>query len=346
MNNILPGVTVVIPIRNEERRIAECLESLIDQSYPHDRMEILLMDGHSVDQTRLVAKKFCERYPFIRLMDNPKKIVPVALNLGIHAASGEIIIRMDAHTYYDRDYVAKCVETLMRFDAQNVGGPIQTLPGNETPIAKAIALATSHPFGVGNSKFRTESKAQYVDTVPFGAFRRSLFEEIGYFNEKLERNQDIEFNSRIIQAGGRIFLNPEIKSFYYNQSTLRGLWRHNFKNGLWNIFTFSLNRGSLSWRHFVPLVFILSLLTMLILSLGSRWGIAGFVLILLSYLFASSYFSFRIATSWTLSMILLLPLVFATLHFSYGFGSLVGLVRLNRWKKGLRKESNGGLGTN
>jgi GT2 family glycosyltransferase len=268
------------------------------------------------------------------------------LNLGIKAAKGEIIIRMDAHTYYDKDYVAKCVETLSRVDAQNVGGPIETLPGNNTPIAKAIALATSHPFGVGNSKFRTERKAQYVDTIPFGAFRRRLFEEIGYFNQKLERNQDIEFNSRIIRAGGKIFLTPEIKSYYYNQATLRGLWRHNFKNGLWNIFTLSLNKGSLSWRHFVPLIFVLSLFATLILSWVSSWGVVGFAFVVLSYFLASSYFSFRIATSRSPKTIFLLPLAFATLHLSYGFGSLVGLIRLKRWKKALSEESTGGLRAN
>ena len=324
---------MIIPIRNEEKRIAECIESLIAQSYPQDRLEVLLVDGQSDDQTRPLVQKYCDHYRFIRLLDNPRQIVPVALNLGIREAKGEIIIRMDAHTYYDREYVAKCIETLARVDADNVGGPIETLPGDDTLVAKAIALATSHPFGVGNSKFRTETQAQYVDTVPFGAFRRNLFERVGYFNERLERNQDIEFNSRIIQSGGKIYLNPEIKSHYYNQASLGGLWRHNFKNGLWNIFTLSLNKGSLSWRHFIPFVFVVSLLATMLLALITPWGGVGFVLIVLSYMCANLFFSLPLAIRRLPQSILILPLAFATLHFSYGLGSLSGLIQLKRWKK-------------
>jgi len=174
---------------------------------------------------------------------------------------------LDAHTYYDKNYISKCVETLNQVDAHNVGGPIETLPGDDTLKAKAIALATSHPFGVGNSKFRTSCEAQYVDTVPFGAFRREVFEKIGLFNEHLPRNQDIELNNRISKFGWKIYLNPDIKSYYYNRGTLKGLWKQNFINGQWNIFTHALTNNPLSIRHYIPFIFVASITVGIFLAL-------------------------------------------------------------------------------
>ncbi|MEW6041502.1 MAG: glycosyltransferase family 2 protein, partial [Elusimicrobiota bacterium] len=236
------------------------------------------------------------------------------------------------HTYYEKNYISKCVETLKRVDAVNVGGPIVTLPGDKTLLAKAIALATSHPFGVGNSKFRTSNKAEYVDTVPFGAFRREIFDKIGLFNEKLPRNQDIEFNSRIRKAGFKIFLNPDIKSFYYNRSTLRGLWRQNFINGMWNIFTHVLSKNPLSTRHYVPLIFVTSLIVSIILALMHPAGIFLFSLISASYLVANIFFTFRIGFNHGFKVIPFLLIVFFTLHFSYGLGSIFGVLGLKQRK--------------
>jgi len=271
------------------------------------------------------------------MVENPHKIVPTALNIGIMASKGDVIIRMDAHTYYDKNYISKCLETLEKIDADNVGGPIFTLPGDNTLIAEAIALATSHPFGVGNSKFRTSNKAQYVDTVTFGAFKREIFEKVGLFNEKLIRNQDIELNSRIKKIGGRIFLNPEIKSYYYNQSNLRGLWRQGFKTGMWNIFTKGVNKSSLSIRHFVPLFFILSLISSITLCLIHPIGIYLLSIIVGSYLISSALFSIKIGFKHNLRAIPLLLIVFVTLHFSYGWGSIIGIFKLRHWQEKIEK---------
>lgn len=323
-------ISVIIPVRNEEKHIAECIESVMAQTYPKEEMEVLLIDGRSEDNTGQIIETYMQQYPFIKMIENPHKIVPSALNIGIKASKGDIIIRMDAHTYYDKNYISKCIETLEKIDADNVGGPIFTLPGDNTLIAKAIALATSHPFGVGNSKFRTSNKAQYVDTVTFGAFRREIFEKVGLFNEKLIRNQDIELNSRIRKIGGKIFLNPEIKSYYYNQSNLKGLWRQNFRTGMWNIFTKAANRGSLSIRHFVPLVFILSLVLGIILSLLHPIGIYLLCIICGIYFLASIFFSLKVGFGRNSKTILFLPIVFWTLHFSYGLGSLIGILKLRQ----------------
>lgn len=326
-------VSVIIPIRNEEKHIAECIESVVAQNYPKEYLEVLLVDGQSADNTRQIIEEYSKEYPYIKVLENPKKIVPTALNIGIKASRGDIVIRMDAHTYYDKDYISKCVETLKKVEAYNVGGPIVTLPGDNTIKAKAIALATSHPFGVGNSKFRTSNEAQYVDTVAFGAFKREIFEKVGLFNEKLPRNQDIEFNSRIRKSGGKIFLNPEIRSYYYNQSTLKGLWKQNFKNGVWNIFTHAISKNPLSIRHYVPLIFVTSLIGSFALMFIHQIGYLLFGLIVISYMATNIFFSFKIGLKHNLRLIPALALVFSTLHFSYGFGSLWGFLRVKKWKK-------------
>lgn len=328
-------VSIIIPERNEVDHISECIESIVAQTYPQDSLEVLIVDGMSTDGTREIIKKYCDKYPFIKLLDNPKKIVPRALNLGIRKAKGDIIVRMDAHAYYNKDYVLKCVEALNKTDAANVGGPIATLPGSDTLVGKAISLATSNSFGVGNSKFRTADKAQYVDTLAFGAFRKEIFEKVGLFNEKLVRNQDIELNSRIIKAGEKIYLNPQIKSYYYNRSTLKGLWKQNFGTGMWNIFTLSINKQALSMRHFIPPAFILSLLGSLALPIVNPLFFHIFLFIISVYLITSTVVSLRLALKNDYETISILPITFATLHFSYGLGSLWGLVRLGNFRKSL-----------
>lgn len=326
-------VSIIIPIRNEEKYIAKCIDSIITQTYPKESLEILLVDGQSEDNTKKIIENYAKKYPYIRVLENPKRIVPVALNIGIKASKGDIIIRLDAHTYYDRDYIYKCVETLEKVDAVNVGGPIVTLPGDKTTKAKAIALATSHPFGVGNSKFRTSNKPQYVDTLAFGAFRKEVFDRVGLFNEKLIRNQDIEFNSRIRKWGGKIFLSPEIKSYYYNQSTLKGLWRQNFKNGMWNIFTQALSKNPLSLRHYIPFAFVLSLMVGFLFMFIHPVGKLLFGLILMSYMTANIFFSLKIGFKNDLKLIPALIIAFSALHFSYGLGSLWGLFKVRKWRE-------------
>ncbi len=327
-----PRVSIVIPIYNEERRIAQCLDSVVAQTYRKDRLEVLLVDGGSRDRTREIIDGYCARFPFLRLLENPRRIAPAALNIGIRAATGDVVVRLDAHTRYDPDYVAKCVETLATVGAANVGGPITTLPGDDTPTAQAIALATSHPFGVGNSKFRTSREAQFVDTVPFGAFRREVFAKVGLFNEALVRNQDIELNVRIRRSGGTIYLNPEIRSYYYNQATLRGLARQSFSNGEWNVYTHALSGTRLAPRHYAPLAFV----TALGIALGAvltPLGMAPLGLIACPYLACCAYASIRLSRG-RLRLLPILPLAFLTLHLAYGTGSLVGLLRVRQVRRG------------
>ncbi|GJQ48169.1 MAG: glycosyl transferase [Candidatus Kuenenia stuttgartiensis] len=349
-------VSVIIPMFNEKKYIRQLLNSLLNQDYPKEKLEILLIDGRSEDGTKEEIKEIMASSPEfshlgIFILDNPNRIVPCALNIGIKEAKGKYIVRMDAHSEYTPDYVSKCVEWLEKFNIANVGGPITSLPGSDSFIAKSICLGLSHAFGVGNSKFRTSQKAEYVDTVTFGAWPKRIFEEVGVFDERLIRNQDIEFNARIRKNGGKIYLTPEIQSYYHCRTTLKGLWRQNFENGKWVVYTKKIAPYCFSWRHFIPFVFVASLLGSISLSVilfclelfsvspiaQSLFGIlSGLSFVLLTGILGC-YASANILSSAMLSYkhsfryFFMLPMVFATLHFSYGLGSIWGLLTVRKW---------------
>lgn len=327
--NDKPFVSVIIPCRNEEKYISKCLDSIIANDYPKDRIEIFVIDGMSTDGTNSVVENYVKKYNFIKLLKNPKKTASSAMNIGIKNSRGDIIIRMDAHNIYKEDYISKCVNYLDQLKADNVGGIWITLPGENSSIAKAISLVLSHPFGIGNSYFRRGVKEiREVDTVPFGCYKREVFERIGFFNENLIRNQDIEFNLRLKRAGGKIFLCPDIVSYYYARSNLRSLFKQNFMNGFWVVYSLKYANLPFSYRHLVPAVFLLSLLLSLLLIpiyknaiyfLVGIWGIYA-VLDIIS--------SFSLSLKHGLKYFPYLIITFPTLHFSYGFGSLWGGIRL------------------
>jgi glycosyltransferase involved in cell wall biosynthesis len=326
-------VSIVIPVYNEEHYIAQCLESLIKQDFPKEKFEILLVDGKSTDNTINIIESYLEQNKHIRLLNNPDKTTPKGMNIGIKSARGNIIIVTSAHALLQNDYLSKCISTFERTDAISVGGQMITLPKNTSLIAKAISIATAHVFGVGNSKFRTSTKAGYVDTVAFGAFKKEIFDKIGLFNEQLPRNQDLEFNSRIIKNGGKIYLNPEIKSYYYNRSTLKELWKQNFTNGQWNIYTYLISQESLSTRHFIPFIFVLSIMINLLISFYSLIGKILLFIVLISHSILSFTFSLKLSIKHDMRLFTLLPIVFLVLHLSYGCGSMWGLITLKRFKQ-------------
>jgi len=323
-------VTIIVPMRNEEKYLEYLINSIVNQTYPKEKLEVLLVDGMSEDRTKEIAERYIKKYPFLQLLENPKRIVSTALNIGIRKAKGEFIIVMSAHSFYGHNYVARCIQTLRKTGADVVGGPIITLPAGSSRIARSIAIATSNPFGVGNSKFRTSKESGYVDTVAFGAYRKRIFDKVGLFDERLIRNQDIELNSRIRRSGGKIYLNANIKSYYYNRSTLKGLWIQNFRNGEWNINTIQVNRRALSLRHFVPLAFVSVLLGGLILS--PFFIIARYFLlfVVISYLFASFFFSLCAVNKQNFNCLPFLPITYFVLHISYGLGSIWGLLNLKK----------------
>ncbi len=330
----LPLVSIVVPIRNEMYHIKQCLDSILYSDYPKENLEVIVVDGTSEDQTQGIVAGYIRKHAFIKLLSNPKRVTSVAFNKGILHSKGDIIALMSAHAYYEKGNISRCVKHMEEDDIDSVGGVCITLPGKDTLVARGIAFVLSSPFGVGNSYFRIgTSQPKYVDTVPFGFYRKELFEDIGLFNERLIRNQDIEFNTRIGKNGGKVLLDPEIKSYYFARSTLRELWAQNWRNGIWNIYVTKLAPGSLSARHFAPLLFVLGLMGSLTLSLFIRKGLILLALACGSYLCASLLFSVRIGLKEGIKYIPILPVVFFSLHSCYGLGMLWGILTSWRYRR-------------
>jgi len=325
-----PRVTLIVPCRNEEKFIEKVIKSVISQTYPKDRMEVLFIDGQSEDRTREIIELYSQKYPFIKLLINPYKYVPQAMNIGIKAATGEIIIRMDAHSEYPEDYVEKLVYWLKKLNADNVGGVWITTPPTDSLKAKAIALALSHPFGVGNSLFRTAKNLKKhieVDTVPFGCYLKEIFDKIGLYDERLVRNQDIELNKRLRKSGGKIYLIPDIKIKYYARDTWRKLWKNNFENGRWVVLTAFLTKDfkSLSLRHFIPLIFVLYFVLLPVFFKSFRLLIVPGLMYLILNILVSVLICFKERQA---KLFPFLTISFLVLHFSYGIGSLKALFEI------------------
>lgn len=331
-------VSVVMPILNEEKYIENCIDSLLLQDYPVECMEWIFVDGGSTDRTLEILSDYSLKYStLIKVLNNPEKIVPCAMNLGIAESKGKYIIRLDAHAEYASNYISKCVECLNSVDADNVGSVAETKSKGFT--GNAIAKMLSSKFGVGNSQFRTNGKSGYVDTVPFGAFRREVFNNYGGFDERLVRNEDNEINYRIRKNGGKVYLSDEINLTYYCRDTVKGISNMAKSNGKWNIITMKLCPGSMGVRHFIPLLFVLSIIfltlagiTFTVLGLFYNnfklvywivWALLATELVL--YLFLDVVFSCRCGTS--LKECLLLMLIFPIFHVSYGCGSIAGIFK-------------------
>jgi len=325
-----PLVSIVIPARNEEKTIQRCIDSLTNSDYPMNRLEIIVVDGMSEDRTGEIVKMLSAENSQIRLLPNEKKITPVARNIGVKAAQGDYIMFFDAHSTASSDYIRKCVELIRETDADNVGGVLKTLPSEETLLGRAISKVLSSRFGVGGSKFRTGVEArQEVDTVPFGFYKRDVFERIGLFNENLVRNQDIEFNLRLKRAGGKILLSPEVELSYLSRSDLKGFLRNNFGNGFWVIYASRFSKTPFSLRHLVPMFFTVFLLMATILSLLPLVFTYLWLVPIVLYLAIDTMFSIWVMHQCNNKRSLLLALVlFPFLHLAYGLGSIAGFLRL------------------
>src|SRR5882724_4445361 len=318
-------ISFIMPVRNEEGFIRGSLQSLVDQSYPASECEIIVVDGRSSDGTREITEEIRERNPQVLYLDNPAGIVPTAMNIGIRAARGEIIIRADGHNVYPRDYAANCVKYLEETGADNVGGPWATVAADESLSARLVAAILSSPFGVGNSKFRTSREEGFVDTVPFGAFRREIFDRVGMYNEKLVRNQDNELNARIRKAGGKIYITPALTTHYHPVKNFLGLLKYAFKTSQWHIFTLRENRGSMGVRHLAPAMFLLLLLILLPASFASATALAFLIGILCAYILTGFYFSLRAKAEGNWDMAAVQPFATMCFHMTYGAGTLFGL---------------------
>ncbi len=337
-----PPISIILPARNEERYIAACIESVLAQDYPHGRMELIIADGMSTDRTRAIIAEYTQQHPWIRVIDNPGLTPPHGLNAAIREARGELILRMDAHAEYAPDYVSLCVRYLQLTGADNAGGTLITLPGGTTRMAACISAITSHPLVVGGSAFRSDPRPRYSDGCVFGTWRRELFDQIGLFNEALSRNQDNEFNARIIRFGGKIYQTPRIGVKYYNQATLRGLLRQAYRNGVWHVLALVANPASFRLRYIAPFAFDAWLLLFLILSFV-HWlflipllGGLGLYAIFLALVTA------QIVRKDGLRLLCYVPGAVFAYHVWYGAGWFVGIVRFLIFGRAARQRARAG----
>jgi succinoglycan biosynthesis protein ExoA len=324
-------VSLLVAMRNEAGYIERCLASIFAQDYPDDLLEVLVMDGQSTDGCRQIVENLIRGRSNCYLLPNPKIIQAAGWNLGIRAAQGDIIGIVSAHAELAPDYVSTAVETLRRIGADMVGGPMRA--DSRERVGQAIALATSTPFGVGGARFHYIEQEEEVDTVYMGLCWREVYQCIGGFDEELVRNQDDELSYRLLDQGGRIFCNPAIRSRYYNRSTFRSLWKQYFQYGYWKVRVMQKHHRQMRLRQFVPAIFVTALLGSALLTPFSLLGQWLLVSVAGSYALANLAASVWTARKGGLYHLSLLPLGFASLHLSYGFGFLVGLMKFaNRWR--------------
>ena len=320
----LPKVSVIIPVKNEAARIKECLNRLVEQTYPKEKLEILVVDGMSDDGTREIVRKFIEKENGIAefvLVDNRTGQRTAGMNIGIQKSTGEVIVRIDARTRVPSDYISKCVNTLIETGAENVGGVIK--PESSLPTQEAIGLAMSHPFGAGNAEFRLGRKSGYVDSIYLGCFRRGVFEKVGLFDEKeAVLSEDSDINYRIRKNGGKVYLNKEIAAYYQPRETFKDLWKLYFRYGGARAGNILKYKQITSWRHLVPPVFVLTLIALFAFSIFSKKCLIFGLLLLSFYLLLDFFFSISIVINQE-KKINILPRVFTAfpiIHFAWTFG--------------------------
>lgn len=328
-------LSVICPTYNEEKYIKGCIESILAQDFSQQHIEVFFVDGMSKDRTREIIGEYVNRYGFIHLLDNPNKTAPWAMNIGIEAAHGDVIIRLDAHVSYATNYFSELTRQLIELDADNVGAVCITDVRTKNSRSLAIRAILSNRFGVGNSLFRIGvDDVKEVDTVPFGCWKKEAFEKYGLFDVRLSRNQDFEFNHRIKAGGGKIYLVPGTQSTYYARDTFRGLARQAFLNGKWTVLTvwFRRTMNTIAIRHVIPFVFLMSLLLPLLAALFYLPLVLIAASSLAAYLTLIGLVSLKVCKEQHLNWCMLMW-SFITLHLSNGYGLACGLFCLPLMKR-------------
>lgn len=323
-----------MPIRNEGDFIAHSLSAVLTQDYPHDRMEVLIADGMSDDDTREIVQQIAGTTDVsVTIIDNLRRIVPTGFNAALKQAKGEIIVRVDGHCEIATNYVKKCIEHLECNEIAGVGGPIETIC--HKGVGETIAAAMSSAFGVGGTPFRTiKDKAIIVDTIAFPAYRRNVIDVAGLFDEELVRNQDDEYNYRLRSLGYKLLLTPDLKSRYYSRSSISHLWRQYYQYGFYKVRVMQKHPRQMRPRQFAPALLASALSIGAIGGQFSRCIKHLWFFLIIAYTIANFVASFITAHKEGWRHLPLLPVVFATLHFSYGIGFLHGLVKFrSRWSK-------------
>ena len=324
-----PLVSIIVPCYNEQDTVQLLLESVYAQTFPRQQIEVVIADGLSTDHTRHSIENFRQNHPdlTVKVVDNAQRIIPAGLNQAIAAASGEYVVRLDAHSIPSPDYIARCISDLEAGLGDNIGGRWEIRAGSNDWQGRGIAAAGAHPLGVGDARYRLGGKSQAVDTVPFGAFRRGLVDRIGWFDETLQTNEDYEFNVRVRQSGGRVWFDPEIQSAYIARKDLGELARQYWRYGFWKARMLRRYPSTFRFRQIAG-VFVLSFPLLAILSIWLSW--AGWLLILESVIYLCAILAAGVQVAIQqrdLAMIASLPLAIATMHFSWGIAFVWSFIK-------------------
>lgn len=320
-------VAIVIPTLNEERFISRCLDSIIKQTFKFEKMDVMIIDGGSNDKTKDIVAEYQKSHQNIRFIENKKKIQSVAFNIGFKKSTAPYIIRLDAHAEYDSKYISLCIENLKQDEKRgNVGGRCNILPFNQSLWAQTNAILNHSRFGIGGAAFRVSNEAHNTDSVPFGAFPRKIIEKIGGMREDLPRGEDNEYNSRIRKAGYKIFFDPNIISSYFARPTLGASCKQMYANGNSIGYLYYIDREAIGIRHLVPLLFVVSGLFSIIISV--LWSPFCYVFCggLALYIIADAIASIMGAKD-KVKCTLPLFILFFCVHVSYGMGTIAGLIK-------------------
>jgi succinoglycan biosynthesis protein ExoA len=318
-----PFVSVLIPVRDEGRHLAACLDGVLAQDYPRERMEVIVADGMSTDETRDILNSYAARDRRLCLIDNLRGIVSTGLNAALARSRGEVIVRMDAHTEYAPDYIRQCVAVLAKTGASNVGGPARTKA--ETYVQRAIAAAYHSRFASGGARFHNVAYEGPVDTVTYGCWPRAVFARVGLFDEELIRNQDDEHNLRLTRAGARVWQSPRIRSWYRPRGSLAALFRQYAQYGYWKVWVIRKHKLPASVRHLVPAAFVAAIALLTLAAPFWQPALWAWIALLRCYLLAIVIASLLTCRNAAWDLLPILPAVFACYHVGYGCGFLYGL---------------------
>ena len=337
--NEFPSISIIIPCRNEERHIAKCLDSMIENTYPKDRIEILVADGMSDDSTPRILNDYSKKYPFIKILENKRRVTPAAMNLGILNSKGDLVTMINAHSILDENFFSRSASVLNETKSDAVGGRLNTINDGKKLFTKSIPIAADSFFGAGGKRYRSMNKPGLVsDTLPYCMYRRDVFKRIGLIDEELIRDQDEEFNYRLLKAGGKIFFSPDIKSHLHLRPSLKKLWKQHFQYGYFKVKVAQKIGTILTWRQLIPALFVGNLLLWGLLGLVVPKSIYPALFIFAAYEASCAFFSLMLSTSHGIKYFIPLFIVFNTLHFSYGIGYLKGGIDFVLFKKDIKKK--------